>query len=209
MAAAALIALSGCRRDEPVDSILGLTTTGQRLDGSNAAAPGPRYEPRSGTTAEHDPPAEQTLDVAAVDVDVEVDADIDPGAAALVAQIVSAIGSDLRGQDRVEIALRGLRNQSRAGAEEVEAVRSRILTLLEPAGGQTVIRFTEGESPRTRYTLGGTVYLIQRDGVEHWEIFFALRPAGANWRIWKNAEPVRLERIRATAGADRISFEDR
>ena len=133
-------------------------------------------------------------------------AEADPGAALLVEAMRTAIGVDERAVKEVEIAFRSLRNQSRGTAEELRILRARLLAILGIAGEGRQIRFVDEPTEFTEYTLGGSVYLIDRGGEPFWELYLALRPQGANWRIWKNADPIRLEREKKMAGDDRIEY---
>jgi len=128
----------------------------------------------------------------------------DPGAVALVATIERAIGAEQIATDGTLVAVESFRNQSRAPHDELEELRRRIVTLLAPAAEGRSIRFSGERSEETEYTLGGTAYLLTRDGFDQWEVYFALKPRGANWSVWRNHEPVRL--LRQPRVPDRIDF---
>lgn len=134
---------------------------------------------------------------------------VDDGAALLVESMREAIGLDsaqAAASHGVEIAIRSLRNQSRGTAEELRVLRSRLLAVLGAAAEGRFLRFVDEPTAQTEYTLSGSVYLIERGGDDFWELYLALRPSGANWRIWKNADPIRLEREKQMAGDDLIEY---
>jgi len=130
---------------------------------------------------------------------------VDRGAAQLVAMMKEALGAGEDAAFRTSIAIRSLRNQSRTPAEEVEELRDRLAALLNAASTDEGLRFTREVTDATEYTLGATVYLIQRDGFDQYEIYCALRPVDANWTIWRNDDPVRMLRQKR-AGGDAIQL---
>lgn len=124
----------------------------------------------------------------------------DRGAAQLIGLMKESLGTDADGSYRTSIAVRALRNQSRTNANEIEALRGRMVALLNAASTDDTLRFTHEVTDATEYTLGGTVYLIQRDGFDQWELYLALRPVDANWTIWRNDDPVRMLRQKRAGG---------
>lgn len=122
---------------------------------------------------------------------------LDPGSVRLVNDLLEAIGEPGAG---LVIAVRGLRNQSRTPGDEMTTLRERLHQLLAAAGEPRGLRLTLDEPTDADYTLSGTVYLVNRDGFDQWEIYLALRPAEANWTIWRNDDPVRLMRQQRAAG---------
>ena len=216
---AMLIVPGGCDRVHAGGSMNGESATLYHAASPNRDRPQPRPVEEPSSTAllqtpesfVSEPADDASLQTATSEPSAEAEAlaaGVDPGALAVVSQIETALGDDAMRGGPVGIAVRTLRNQSRAAPDEVDLLKTRLFALLEPAGSVRQVRFVEAADDLTEYTLGGAVYLIERDGVEYWEIFFALRPSGANWRIWRNAEPVRLERDRRMAG-DAIEFRGR
>ncbi|MGI9013555.1 MAG: hypothetical protein ACR2GY_04815 [Phycisphaerales bacterium] len=136
---------------------------------------------------------------------------VDTGAARLGHVMAVALGFDtpsmVGGTTRhhSEIVLHPLRNQSRARSVEVDSLRQRLLTLLKPAGEEVGLRFVEQATGATEYTLSGTVYVIQNREGESFELYLDLRPIGANWSIWRNGDPVKLQR--RPDDLDTISFD--
>lgn len=112
------------------------------------------------------------------------------------------------GRSLTVLSMRPLRNQSKTRYAELTALEKRLLDLLAPAGALRGIHLTSSRVGATEYTLGGTVYLIERGGREYWEIWFSLSPVDANWAIWRNERPVRLLRIRQ-GPRDRIEYSTR
>lgn len=125
---------------------------------------------------------------------------IDAGSERLVLDIIEAIGEPASPTSGVVIVVRDFRNQSRTPGDEMAVLRERIHRLLAAAGEPRGLRITLDPSAECDYTLGGTVYLVNRDGFDQWEIYFALRPAEANWTIWRNDDPVRMMRQQRAAG---------
>jgi hypothetical protein len=127
---------------------------------------------------------------------------IDRGAAQVIGMMREALRTDDIPNFRTSIAIRALRNQSRTSSQEIEDLRDRLVSLLDASSDDGSLTFTREVNDATEYTLGTTVYLIQRDGFDQWEMYFALRPIDANWTIWRNEEPVRMLRQRRPNGND-------
>lgn len=60
------------------------------------------------------------------------------------------------------VSLAGLRNHSRATQAEFEAMRQRLLQLLNDAAGETGPRFTTADDQPVAGELSGTAYLLDR-----------------------------------------------
>ena len=133
----------------------------------------------------------------------------DPGSFILAETLARVIGLESHAKNsntrRTVIAMRPLRNQSRAARKEVKQLESRLLTLLQQVDDEVGIKFVASETGATEYTLGGTVYVINRDGYDHFEMYLSLRPHGANWTMWQNDSPVRIRRT--TPNRDIILYE--
>lgn len=125
---------------------------------------------------------------------------VDPGAAEVIRAMKTALGLSESPEFTTSIALRSFRNQSRTAPEEIDELRDRVLALLAAGGESEGLRVTPAQDEQTEYTLAATIYLIQRDGFDQWEIYFALRPVDANWTIWRNDNPIRMFRQLKSGG---------
>ena len=126
------------------------------------------------------------------------DAAVDPGAARLLEKVAQALETAGRGAGGLtSIRLGPLRNQSHAGAAELEGLTARLAGLLNRAGRDHAIRFFTDPSEAVDYELRGTVYLITAQGFDQWELYLSLRPAGEGWSLWRTEGPVRLLRLPA------------
>ena len=131
---------------------------------------------------------------------------VEVGAAALVESITNAMRDrvmDDQGVTRIAIQLR---NQSRCGAGEFDAMRERLAKELNHAaedarGAQ--LRFivhSEGDAAGdagaldAHYLMQGSAYLISAGGFDLWELFLSLTPASENFGIWESPRPVRVLR---------------
>lgn len=97
------------------------------------------------------------------------------------------------------VSVAAMRNFSRTSSTEFSAMRERLAQLLNSAGEPHRLRFTTDRELSTSYALAGTAYLINANGFDQWELYFSLKPAEAEWTMWRNDLPIRLlrqERVR-------------
>lgn len=162
---------------------------------------------RANNTKSQDQPIRNGPDVTTKTDDQPTEIEIfrDPGATLLIAEMINAIGLDDEIEPEPLVSLRRFRNQSRSTRQEVDELRSRLFQLFTQASAIQSVRFADKNEADTEYTLGGTLYLIEHDGEEYWEIYFTLKPAGANWTIWRNDQPVRLNRNKSKS-QDTITY---
>jgi hypothetical protein len=117
-----------------------------------------------------------------------------PAATEVVASMLDRLSPEARrGPTCVTIA--HVRNRSRSGAPEFDAMRHRLAAALTAAAPPEVV-FTTGDAPpgALRLELFGTAYLVEAGGDEAWELFLHLRATDASWALWHDTRPLRMPR---------------
>lgn len=119
----------------------------------------------------------------------------DPGADAIVGQIVKSIRPrNVDAEPRTPISLSRLYNQSHASGREFEALRNRLARVLNGSGRSHGMWFEVRPSASIDYELHGAVYLVTVAGRDQWELHLSLRPAGGSWTVWRADAPLRMFR---------------
>ncbi|MCZ6735844.1 MAG: hypothetical protein O7C65_08650 [Planctomycetota bacterium] len=119
----------------------------------------------------------------------------DPGADALVRSILASLDSPARapgGETRV--CVDRLRNQSHCSQREFASLRRRLADGLNRSGRSDQIRFVADAAQPAHYELHGTAYLVTARGLDQWELYLSLRPAGQAWTIWRADAAVHMLR---------------
>ena len=93
----------------------------------------------------------------------------------------------------IVIGLEEVRNLSHASPGEFDRMLERLAKLLSNAGAIESMEFVSN-SPAPAMLLHGTAYLVTSDGIDQWELYLSLRPAGKDWFAWQGRGPLRLLR---------------
>ena len=172
--AAAVVTLGGCSGDYD-----------QAAFAPNAISLQPIHAP---------PPAPQEAEPISAPPEL-VQPQTDPGADAIVGQIVKLIRSrNGDAEPQIRISLSRLNNQSRASGREFEALRNRLARVLNLSGRSHGMWFEVQPSASIDYELHGAAYLVAVAGRDQWELHLSLRPAGASWTVWRADAPLRMFR---------------
>jgi hypothetical protein len=134
-------------------------------------------------------------------VDREPPQPVETGAAALVQSMANALRDrvmDEEGLTRIAIQLR---NQSRCGTGEFNAMRERLALELNRAADDArgarlsfAIESDANDATPPHYYIQGSAYLISAGGFDLWELFLSMTPASESLAIWNSPRPVRVLR---------------
>jgi hypothetical protein len=121
---------------------------------------------------------------------------IDPGASHVVEAIASIINAQqaaFRGYP-IRISVADIRNQSRCGSDEYQALLDRIASQLNHAGREHQLEFFSDDTGEYDFHLFGTAYLITLDGFDVWEMFLSLSRTDYASTLWRAPGPVNVLR---------------
>lgn len=126
---------------------------------------------------------------------------IDPGASHVVEAIVSVIDArHARLRDyHIRIGIADIRNQSRCGSDEFQALLDRLASQLTNAGRAHQLEFVSDDAGEIDYHLFGSAYLITLDGFDAWEMFLSLSAADYAMTLWRAPGPVNVLRQQRTS----------
>ena len=119
----------------------------------------------------------------------------DPGARAFVKVLAGQLDPAAAAESGpVRIAVRHIRNQSRASASEFDRFLQRFAEVLSDAGQEESLIFVRGAEEVADYEMLGTAYLVTAGGLDQWELFVRLSPSDASWTVWEASAPLRVIR---------------
>jgi hypothetical protein len=116
----------------------------------------------------------------------------DAGAAQLVSLFAAAPKVADSSSRRIKLAK--IRNLSRATDDEFRRMVDRLTAMLEDAGEDAALAFTNDPAAPADFELSGSAYLVVGQGFELWELFLTLRPVNGGCPAWERSKPIYLFR---------------